>query len=262
MSAWRSYACGLMVSRQDFASHWTLTSWVLGWFLRVGTNAVLWVLMGALLQDPQKLQFIALGQALLAGPTGVAWTIPSSTWDRLDGTYPLVVIAPGSLFAVTAGRTTAWFLSGIVTSALMFALFGWLFGVSLPAASLPVLGVVILSVCASSFGFCLVLGAVATRWRQARNIIQNLALTALMAFCGASVTMEFWPPAVRVLAELLPLTHGLSSLRLLQEGAPAAAVGSAILCEILVGAGWFAVALLTVRRLAEGGRRDGSIELT
>lgn len=41
--------------------------------------------------------------------------------------------------------------------------------------------------------------------------------------------------------------------------APAATVFRDIGLEVLVGAGWLALALLTFQRLADAGRRDGSI---
>ena len=65
---------------------------------------------------------------------------------------------------------------------------------------------------------------------------------------------------MRRLAGLLPVTHGLDAVRGVLDDAPAATVLRDIGLEgVLVGAGWLALALLTFQRLADAGRRDGSI---
>ena len=81
----------------------------------------------------------------------------------------------------------------------------------------------------------------------------------MMAFCGVSVPRSVFPAPVRRLAGLLPLTHGLDAIRGVLDGAAAATVLDDIGLEVLVGAGWLALSLLTFQRMADAGRRDGSI---
>jgi ABC-2 type transport system permease protein len=81
-----------------------------------------------------------------------------------------------------------------------------------------------------------------------------------MALCGVQVPVVFWPGWVQAVAGLLPVRHGLLGVRALLDGAPAGTVARHAALEAAVGLGWLLVAALTFRRLAESGRRDGSIE--
>ncbi|MDP8911890.1 MAG: ABC transporter permease, partial [Actinomycetota bacterium] len=80
------------------------------------------------------------------------------------------------------------------------------------------------------------------------------------AVCGVNVPLGFYPEAVQWLANVLPLTHGLAAIRDLLAGEPLAVLLPNVGLEIAVGLGWLALALVSFNRLAEGGRRDGSIE--
>ena len=82
---------------------------------------------------------------------------------------------------------------------------------------------------------------------------------AIMALCGVSVPRSVFPAPVRRLTGLLPVTHGLDAIRGVIGSAPAATVLGDLGLEVLVGVGWLALSLLTFKRLAEVGRRNGSI---
>jgi ABC-2 type transport system permease protein len=81
-----------------------------------------------------------------------------------------------------------------------------------------------------------------------------------MAFCGVSVPVAFWPGWVQVIANVLPLTHGLAAIRTVLDGGDARSVILNSMWCIAVSAGWLTVSLLTMDRMADGGRADGSIE--
>jgi len=85
-------------------------------------------------------------------------------------------------------------------------------------------------------------------------------LLFLMVMTGVQVPVAFWPAPVRFVAQGLPLTHGLQAVRDLLAGSPARGILLNIGLEILVGFGWLFVAIVTFRRLAISGRKDGSIE--
>jgi ABC-2 type transport system permease protein len=64
-----------------------------------------------------------------------------------------------------------------------------------------------------------------------------------------------------VLAQALPLTHGLAAIRgILASASPRLILRETVL-EGVVCAVWLAISLLLIDRVAESGRRDGSIEL-
>jgi ABC-2 type transport system permease protein len=59
---------------------------------------------------------------------------------------------------------------------------------------------------------------------------------------------------------VLPLTHGLQAIRMLFDVSPLSTVAVQAGLEALVGLGWFALTALTIDRMAEQGRLNGSIE--
>jgi ABC-2 type transport system permease protein len=114
--------------------------------------------------------------------------------------------------------------------------------------------------CVSVYCFDLLLGSLINRAPRARNVVHNSALTMLMAFCGVSVPVPFWPGWLEVLANVLPLTHGLAAIRAVFDGGPLLDVAREAMLEVLVGAGWLTASLLTMDRMADAGRADGTIE--
>ena len=92
-----------------------------------------------------------------------------------------------------------------------------------------------------------------------RRTVANVARLAMMAFCGVSVPLGFFPAPVGYAAHLLPLTHGLDAVRELFGAARPGVLLSAVGLEVLVGAGWLLVSLATFQRSADAGRHDGSI---
>lgn len=92
-------------------------------------------------------------------------------------------------------------------------------------------------------------------------MVSQVMRLSMMAICGVNVPVTFWPPAVQVMANVLPVTHGVQAVRLAVFGAPPAAVLTSALLEVVVAAGWLLVALVSFNGIAERGRTDGSIEL-
>lgn len=261
MSYLRIYHHGLLVGYQDFRLFWTLRSWLFGWMLRVLTNACAWVLLGRVVGSEDKLHYLLIGNAVAVGASAALWASNATTWSRYDGTHPLLVIAPGSLLSAVVGRTSVWLFNGIATSCssfvFLFAVFGY--RVSLLHA-VCIAGIVVL-VCASTFSFALFMGALLSNHSQLRNVALDLGSVALLAFCGASVPVEFWPSPVQWLVQGLPMTHGLQAIRWLSTHGEHGSITQQVMLELAVGVGWAVVSLSTMTQLFNAGRADGSIEL-
>jgi ABC-2 type transport system permease protein len=261
MSAPRAFAAGLRVGYADFREFWTLRSWLFGWMLRISTNAFAWVLLGRMLGSPPKQSFLLIGNATAAGAAAALWAANAVTWARYDGVHPLMIASPTSLLPGVLGRSAIWLFNGIATSLVTFALLTLSFGVRAPATALLALPVLVTLVCASSYAFGAFLGAMIGRFIQLRNIVLDLGGTLYLAVCGVSVPVSFWPAPVPQLAQVLPVTHGLTAIRGLFDGASAAYVLRQASWELLVAGGWLAASMLLLDRMAEAGRADGSIEL-
>lgn len=262
MNTWNIYRQGLVVGLVDLRDFWTLRSWIFGWLMRILTNAFAWVLLGRVLGSEAKVHYLLIGNAAAAGTTAALWASNATTWSRYDGTHPLLVVAPGSLLAAVLGRTSIWLFNGVATSLVTFVVLFTVFDYwPHPAGALAAFGCMLI-VCVSTYGFALCMGALLSNRSQYRNIGLDLGGMIIMAFCGVSVPVEFWPTPVQWLANILPLTHGLAAIRMAIDHAAGPAIVREVLSELAVASGWLTISVLTMTHLFNGGRVDGSIELT
>jgi ABC-2 type transport system permease protein len=241
-----------------FWSSWRV--WLLTWILRVVTSAATWVLLGRLIGSEAVLHFLLIGQGVIVGTQSAGFAVPASAWDRMSGTYPLLVIAPPSLVPLIMGRSAVWMANGIASSLFTFAILLPLFRVPAAPAGLALLPLFVLVICASSYCLFLFLGCFIVRAPQLRNLVHSCATLLISAICGVAVPTAFWPGWVQLAARALPVTHGLAALRSTLERGPTAGAAQGLLLECVVGACWLALACLTMDRMADAGRRDGSIE--
>ena len=89
-------------------------------------------MLGNLLDSQERIEFLLVGTAVIAGCAKANVVIAVSTWDRGDGTYPLLVISPSSLLPAIIGRTTIWMLDGAFTTLVTLLIAGLIFDVPLP----------------------------------------------------------------------------------------------------------------------------------
>lgn len=231
-----------------------------GWLVRIVAQAAFFALVGRLLDNPDYVRYLVIGNGVVVGALAVNWTVPSSTWDRGDGTYPLLVAAPSSLFPAVMGRTAIWLCNGVATSFASLVVLVAVFRIAVDATAILLILPLLVLTCVGVYCFALLLGSLVTRAPRTRNIVHNSALTMLMAFAGVSVPVSFWPAPIEVWANLLPLTHGLAAIRLAFDGGALLDIAREAGWEAAVAAGWLALSLLTIDRMAEAGRADGSIE--
>jgi ABC-2 type transport system permease protein len=260
MNTLRVMRYALLVGREEFRVFWTWYTWLGGWLPRIIAQVAFFAMLGYLLDDPDRLRFLIIGNAVFIGCQTIFVAIATSTWDRWDGTYPMLVISPTSLLPAITGRTLVWPINGIVTSVLALYAFGIALGLDFPwpeaLLAVPLVAIALLSV----YAFSLFLGAVVTRIPHFRNVFLNLAAIGLLAFAGVNVPLEFWPVPVEALAHALPLTHGLIAVRELLDGGSGLVVLQHAGLEVVVGAGWLLASLLLIDRMADAGRRNGSID--
>ena len=106
----------------------------------------------------------------------------------------------------------------------------------------------------------LFLGSLTLRVPKLRNVVYGVATTLLMAICGVSVPVAFWPSWVRSIAEVLPVTHGLQSVRLLLGHGAGIDVLHGVVFEAFIAVLWLCLAVWSMDRMADAGRANGSIE--
>jgi len=259
MNAWRVFRGGLLVGARDFAIFWSWKSWFGGWMLRILSTVFLWVLLGRLLGSPEKLHYLMVGFAATAGVGTFA--VAAASWDRLDGTYALLVVSPSGVAASMMGRMAVWVFGWIASAVVTFFVVTLSFHWHVSYAGGAAVVALILLISASTFFLTVAVGAVTALAPRTRNMGSFLVTLSIAAFCGVSVPVSFWPGWLQPICNLLPVTHGLQAVRLVLDSSDAAAAFRQAGIEALVGLGWFTVSLLILTRFAEAGRRDGSIDL-
>ena len=261
MHTLRVMRLGLLVGWREFSRFWTPVTWVLGWMARILGQATFFALLGELLDSEASVRFLLIGNSVVVGAMAANWAVPASTWDRSSGVYPLLVIAPTSMLPAIIGRTSIWMVNGIASSLMAFLVLGLVFGVHLPLPEALLLMLLVPVTCVSAFTFALFMGCLVARMPRLRNILFLNATSLAMVICGVSVPVAYWPATVEVIANLLPLTHGLHAIRLLLDGSSPRPILEATAMELVVASAWLLVSILLMDRLANAGRRDGSIEL-
>lgn len=263
MNAFRIFRWGLYLGFQEFQIFWkSWQMWLMTHILRVTTSAATWVLLGRMLGSEERVYFLLIGQIVIVGPQYVGWTVAASTWDRMFlGTYPMLVAAPVSLVPAMMGRTSIWFLNGVVTSLMTLVVLVPIFGLSVPLSGALWIPILIVVVCASYYGFAFFLGSLVNWIPQTRNIVHNSATTVMTAICGVVVPLTFWPGWVERIAQVLPVTHGLQAIRLFMAVGLSGDVAVDAALEVVVGFGWLALGILTLDRTVHMARRSGNIEL-
>ena len=252
-----------MVGVGDFRTFWrNWRVWAMAHVMRVATTAAMWILLGRLLDSEETVQFLLIGQIAIVGPQFAGWAVQAFTWDRMFvGTYPMLIAAPSSLVPIMLGRTLVWLFNGIATAFATLLVLVPIFDLPVTPGRLVWLLPGLVLLCASSYGFAFCLGALINWVPRSRNVLQNAVVIVMTGICGVMVPIAFWPPWVQTVAQLLPVTHGLQSIRLMMAGGTSREFAAGFLVESVVGLAWFAVGVLTLDRTVLAARRTGAIDL-
>lgn len=246
------------VGFEDTRAQYTWKSWLFGWMIRSTAFVLFYAAMGLMVGGKTLVLYAFIGNVVASASQSALGSGPDTAWERGLGTLPLLVAAPHSMLPVFAGRSSFLIAQGIGESIVVFGLLAPLIGFSGHWWLLPI---GLISVSLGSYGLGLFLAAISIRRLRIGNILFNFVFYTLVAIGGVNVSTDVFPTWVQQLANLLPLHHGLLGTRdLLANGASWAGFGQLGL-ELLIGASWFALALIGFRMFSEGGRRDGTIDL-
>ncbi|MGQ0744384.1 MAG: ABC transporter permease [Acidimicrobiales bacterium] len=256
---WRVLAYAALKGFQGFAGIYTLRSWTFGLLGRMITQVAFFASIGTLLGSTQQVEFLLVGNAVMVAANGALTVVQTTSGERRTGTLVLLVASPTSpVLAIMGG--TSWFIAnGLLTSIGSLVIVAPMFGVAIPWARLPELLALLVLVTGSMYMAGTFIGGVVMRFPSIQRSTFNISRLVVMALCGVSIPRSFYPDPVRHLADVLPLTHGLEAIRAVFHDGPASYILAQAALEAAVGAGWLALALLTFTRMADAGRRNGSI---
>lgn len=193
--------------------------------------------------------FLAAGFAASATMYAATFESLFSAFSRMhvQKTWDAILNAPMTLEDVVAGEW-AWAATKALAAGacmlLVIALFGYA-SVPLALAALPV--VLLVGLAFAALG--LAINALATGY-DFFSYYLTLVLTPMMMLSGVFFPVDRLPGAIRAVAELLPLYHGVAIVRALLAGEPSPALllHAAVLAAYAMLA-FYAAVVLTRRRL-------------
>ncbi|MBA3380284.1 MAG: ABC transporter permease [Actinobacteria bacterium] len=245
---------------QDYTTIYTWKTWLAGWLVRVVAQVSFFALFGELIGSSERTEFLVVGNAVLLAALGVMFAVASTSWERWQGTFPLLVASPTAPVLVFLGRSTFWIPDAVASSVGTFFICAAIFDLPLPWPRVLLIMPLIVLIALSTYCLGIFLGGLVLRNPNLRNLVANLVWLTMAAIAGVNVPLSYDPEPLRWLAEVLPLTHGLQAVRGLLDGDPGHEIAVQAGAEAAVGVAFLVLAFLTFDRLAEHGRRDGTIE--
>ncbi|CAL9575421.1 hypothetical protein SUDANB95_04885 [Actinosynnema sp. ALI-1.44] len=254
-------AQSLVISLAELRFVYTWRTWIFGWLLRLAAQVSYFALMGDLVSGSvEAVRFILVGNVVVLTCLEATIVIISVANERVTGTLPLLVVSPSSHVPIYLGRGVQWLATGFASSTITLLVVPSLVGVAIaPADVLRVLPLLAL-VGVSSYCYGCFLAGIGLRKPGLNWVLLNVSYIVVMTFCGVNVPVSFWPEPIEYLAHALPVTHGLTAVRAVLDGAEIGEVVRFAGLELLVGAFWLLLAVLFVDRLVSKGRHDGSID--
>jgi ABC-2 type transport system permease protein len=256
---WRVFSYSAVNGFQGFAGIYTWRSWTFGLLGRMITQVAFFASIGRLLGSTEQVEYLLVGNAVMVAANGALTVIQTTSRERNTGTLILLVASPSSPVLVIMGGTSWFIANGLITSIGSLVIVAPMFDVAIPWARAPELLALLILVTASMYMAGTFVGGIVMRFQSMARSTFNIARLTVMALCGVSIPRDFYPTPIRLLSDLLPLTHGLDAIREVFGDGRAGYILSHAGLEAAVGAGWLVLALTTFGRMADAGRRDGSI---
>ena len=208
----------------------------------------------------QSDKFFLIGNAFMAiAMTGFFGMGNSIGGERRSQTLATLLASPANRFALFLGRAVPSILTGLVVSATAFTICSVILGVHFRGGELAglALAALVSSFACTSFGLCL--GAIGLRGRNVSLFADTIGGSMLL-LSGANVPFDRLPGFVQAVGRLLPLTHGIAAGRRLGGGAALGDVKGLLGAELLVGATYLVIGVVSLRVLEFQGRRAATLE--
>jgi ABC-2 type transport system permease protein len=245
---------------QDYTTMFGWKSWLAGWYVRVLAQVSFFALIGHLIGSDERTHFLLVGNSMLLAASGTLFAIASTAWERWSGTLPLLVASPSGSVLVFVGRSTFWIPDALASALGTFFVAAVIFDVPLPWPRVLLVVPLATLIALSMYCFGIFLAGLVVRNTNLRNLVANVTWLSIAAIGGVNVPLSYNPEPLRWLADVLPLSHGLRAVRGVLDGAAAGEIAVQAAVEAGIGLTFLVFAFLTFDRLAESGRRDGSIE--
>lgn len=205
-------------------------------------------------------RFYIVGNAVLAASLSCVFggTMAVAN-ERRFGTLGHVLLSPRSRTAVFLGRALPYAGNGLLIAVSTLTAGSLLLGLRMPVDALPglLLTLAVGSLACGFFG--LTLGAVGLRFRDVW-VVSNVSVALLLLLTGVNVPAAGLPAWMRVVGEVLPITHAARAARHLAVGDGFAAAAPALAAELAVGIGYAVLAAVLLKVFEAESRRRASLD--
>lgn len=205
-------------------------------------------------------RFYLVGNAVLAASLACVFggTMAVSN-ERRFGTLGHVLLSPRSRTAVWLGRVLPYAANGLLIAAFTLTGGALLLGLRVPAPALPGL---LLALAAGSLAcgfFGLTLGAIGLRFRDVW-LVSNVSVALLLLLTGVNVPRDELPLGMRLVGDVLPITHAAEAARRLVNGEGLGAAAGPLAAEVTVGLGYALLAAALLRFFEAESRHHASLD--
>jgi len=195
----------------------------------------------------------------LAVTSGIFGVIQVIVTERRMGTLSQLMMAPTSSAVTFYGRGLFLILDGLTSIAVGFFAGAVLFGLDFAHVDWVGLVVALVITCFSVSGLGLTLGVMGLVGTDL-NLLLNAALSLLLVICGVNFPIERLPGPIQVLAQVLPLTHGLVAVRAAFAGHTSDVLRWTVL-EFVVGCAYFCLGYALFARFEYLARKRATLDL-
>ena len=216
--------------------------------------------LGTYATGTSNVDFYVIGNAIqIVAVSGIFGVTLSIGGDRWNGTLPYLFGTPANRMAMFFGRAFMHILDGALGVVIALGWGALLFNVDFSQTNISALGLTILITTFSTCGLGLLMGCLSLITANVM-FVNNTVYFLLLIFSGANIAIDTLPNWMQAFSQILPLTRGIESARVLIAGGSFAEVTPLLLGELGIGIiyGWLGYLLFKWVELQ--AKRKGTLE--
>jgi len=229
-------------------------------FLRPMVMVLTYALLGRFALNPDAARDYALGVGVYSMMFILVGAISQSyTYDRFQGTIAFLFISPANRMVNYLSRMLLHYPNALIVFAFGFGTACLLVDIDFALVNwwAFIISIVITAASIAAFGQAIGVFAIASRnWMNTFGLI----LGAFIVFTGVIVPLSAFPPAVREICKILPMTNGLIATKMAFAGGAFSNIWSPILREALTGLVYLGLGYIGFRVFEKVVKRNGALE--
>ncbi|MCL4336633.1 MAG: ABC transporter permease [Candidatus Thermoplasmatota archaeon] len=217
-------------------------------------------LAGSINHSASDVQYVVIGNAIQTMSFSAVFSVANITsQDKWQGTLTGIIVSPANRMALLVGRASFQIVMSTMISAIGLVYAHFLFGVSFYGADFTGVILILVITSVTMMGFGLLISSIGLYLRTAM-IMANVFLFISLLVCGVNFPIYYLPSWLRVLSYVIPMTYGVSAMRLAISGSSIPELSGIIFTEISVGIIVILVAYVLMKLFEYLARKTGRLE--